>query len=179
MPTSNTGPWKMPEELKPYESFFRDLGPFSVEALMNMYGSKCAHRLAAAGEQLTSEALALRKRGVENPAVEEAIDLRAVLCNAQVGLLVALKGAGAVAPQWRVKTPPFILVPEPPCFVWYRMGPGHAPVLCAWDGAPAINTWGSCTAAEVLAWCPAPAGPPDIAAEYRAWMDKFKTEEKK
>ena len=103
MPTSNTGPWKMPEELKPYESFFRDLGPFSVEALMNMYGSKCAHRLAAAGEQLTSEALALRKRGVENPAVEEAIDLRAVICNAQVGLTTALKGAGLLRTTRRPK----------------------------------------------------------------------------
>lgn len=99
MTTSNTGPWQMPEELKPYEQFFRDLGPFSVEALMNLYGSKCAHRLAAAGEQITSEALALRKRGVENPALEEAIDLRAIVCNAQVGLLAALKGAGMLKEQ--------------------------------------------------------------------------------
>lgn len=93
MTTTNTGPWQMPEELKPYEQFFRDLGPFSVEALMNMYGAKCSHRLAAAGEQVTTEALALRKRGAVNPALEEAIDLRAIVCNAQVGLLAALRGA--------------------------------------------------------------------------------------
>lgn len=179
MTTSNTGPWKMPEELKPYESFFRDLGPFSVEALMNMYGAKCAHRLAAAGEQVTAEALALRKRGVLNPALEEAIDLRALLCNAQVGLTAALVGAGMLKlpgpaeGPWRVAKPPFVLVPEPPCFVWYRPGPGRVPLLCAWGGDPAVNSWGSCTAAEVLAWCPVPDVPPNVAAEYRAWQEQM------
>jgi len=84
MPSTNTGPWKMPEELKPYEPFFRDLGACSVEALMNTYGAKCALRLAKAGE---------------NPNDPAALDLRALLCNAQVELLVALKGAGLLREQ--------------------------------------------------------------------------------
>lgn len=76
---SNTGPWRLPEDLKPYVSFFRDLGASSVETLMNTYGSKCAMRLARAGE---------------NPNDPAALDMYAIICNAQVGLLVALKGAG-------------------------------------------------------------------------------------
>lgn len=158
---TNTGPWKMPEDLKPFESFFRDLGAFSVEALMNLYGAKCAHRPVKAGE---------------NPNDPEAADLRAVLCNAQVGLLVALKGAGLLSPQWRVKTPPFILIPEPPCFIWYRLGPRGSPILCAWNGEMAtgcIPSWGTSTTTEVLAWCPAPVGPPGLVAEYKAWVEKF------
>jgi hypothetical protein len=78
-PTGNTGPWKMPEELKPFEPYMRDLGAFSCEALMNMYGAKCAVLLVKAGE---------------SPRDPESIDLKALICNAQVGLLVALQGAG-------------------------------------------------------------------------------------
>ena len=72
-------PWAMPEDLKPYETFFRDLAGQSVEARMNDFGSSAAKRLAWAGEH------------PENP---EARLLLAILCNAQVGLVVALKGAG-------------------------------------------------------------------------------------
>lgn len=164
---TNTGPWKMPEDLKPFEPFFRDMGAFSVEALMNTYGARCAARLVEAGE---------------NPRLPGALDLRAIVCNAQVGLLVALKGAGLLAPQWRVAKPPFLLVPEPPCLIWYRVGPGHAPILVAWNGesisGTGIPSWHSCTTAEVLAWCPATDGPPDLVAEYRAWLKKLEEKPK-
>jgi hypothetical protein len=69
--------WKAPDWMKPYESFFRDLGALSVEANMNLYGAKAALRLANADPEL-----------------------RAIAVNAQVGLLVALKGAGLLRHTW-------------------------------------------------------------------------------
>ena len=63
--------WKMPPWMKPYEKFFGDTGAFGSETLMNMYGAKCAMRLT-----------------------EGDSDLRAIMMNCQVSLLVALKGAG-------------------------------------------------------------------------------------
>ena len=71
--------WVMPDWLRQYEPHFRDLGAHKVETLMNCYGSKCATRLV--------------KMGMEGQT-QDAIDLAALICNVQVGLLVALKGAG-------------------------------------------------------------------------------------
>ena len=63
--------WKMPDWMKPLEPYFNDRGALSVEASMNLYGAKCGNRLATADP-----------------------DIHALIINAQVGLLVALQGAG-------------------------------------------------------------------------------------
>jgi hypothetical protein len=68
--------WQMPPWMKSYESMFSDLGAFKVETYMNLYGSKCAHRLANVADAEANQ------------------DIRCLVVNAQVGLLVALKGAG-------------------------------------------------------------------------------------
>lgn len=85
-----------------------------------------------------------------------------------------------VTAGWRVRTPPFLLVPEPPCFLWYRPLPGVAPILCAWNGENSVGgipPWGSCTATEVLAWCPVPGSPAEIVAERQRWLDKMAAKE--
>jgi hypothetical protein len=76
--SDNVTLWQMPDWMKPFESHFRDLGAHKIETLMNCYGSKCAGLLVKAGT---------------NPRTEDATDLAALICNAQVGLLVALKSA--------------------------------------------------------------------------------------
>lgn len=70
--------WQMPDWMQQYESYFRELGAHKVETLMNTYGSKCAARLVKMGMEAASE---------------QAIDLAALICNVQVGLLVSLKSA--------------------------------------------------------------------------------------
>lgn len=88
---TNHGAWPMPTWLKPYEIFFRDTGAFSVEANMNMYGAKAGNRLACADPEL-----------------------RSILVNAQVGLLVALHAAGLLKepPAERSGTPGHGVGPE-------------------------------------------------------------------
>jgi len=71
--------WQTPDWMRQYESYFSDLGANKIETLMNCYGSKCADRLVRMGM---------------NPKTDDAIDLAALICNVQVGLLVALKSAG-------------------------------------------------------------------------------------
>ncbi len=63
--------WKLPDWMKPLEPFINDAGGLSVETLMNTYGAKCGNRLAQAD-----------------------VETRAMIINAQVGLLVALRAAG-------------------------------------------------------------------------------------
>ena len=63
--------WKMPDWMRAFESYFIDRGALSVEASMNLYGAKCGNRLALADP-----------------------DLHTLIINAQVGMLVALHGAG-------------------------------------------------------------------------------------
>lgn len=70
--------WKMPEWMKPFEPYFNDRGALSIEASMNLYGAKCGNRLAQADP-----------------------DLRAIVINAQVGLLVALHSAGLLGGNGR------------------------------------------------------------------------------
>lgn len=64
-------PWTMPDWMRKLEPYFNDAGGASVETLMNTYGAKCGNRLAGAD-----------------------LETRAMIANAQVGLLVALHGAG-------------------------------------------------------------------------------------
>ena len=71
--------WQTPDWMRQYESYFRDLGAHKIETLMNCYGAKCAGLLVKAGT---------------NPQAKDAIDLAALICNVQVGLLIALKSAG-------------------------------------------------------------------------------------
>jgi len=66
--------WKLPDWMKTYEPYI-EAGALSVEATMNTYGAKAA--------------LLIGTRTDEDAAV-----MRAMLVNAQVGLLTALKGAG-------------------------------------------------------------------------------------
>lgn len=68
-------PWKMPDWMKPYEPFLDGLGGMPLEALMALYRGPEASRVANADQEL-----------------------RSVLANVQVGLLVALKGAGLLPP---------------------------------------------------------------------------------
>jgi hypothetical protein len=68
-------PWKMPDWMKPYESFLDGLGGMPLEALMTAYKGPAATALANADQRL-----------------------RSILANTQVGLLVSLRGAGLLPP---------------------------------------------------------------------------------
>jgi hypothetical protein len=63
--------------MKAFEPHFQDAGALGVEALMNMYGAKCSARLVEGSSR-----------------DDDVLVNRALVANAQVGLLVALKGAG-------------------------------------------------------------------------------------
>lgn len=72
--------WKLPDWMKKYEPYIAEVGVLSVEATMNTYGAKAAHLIGTRSD-------------------EETAAIRAMLVNAQVGLLTALKGAGMLKEQ--------------------------------------------------------------------------------
>lgn len=122
-------PWKMPDWMKPYESFFRDNGAFSVEATMNMYGAKAALRLAQADS-----------------------DLRGTLINTQVGLLTALQGAGLLLPA-RIGPAPEIACPACHELKTHQLWKGHDQTTYYGCGAcGAIFGQGSCGIRNLQAW---------------------------
>lgn len=106
-------PWKMPDWMKPLEGYFQDSGGVGVETLMNTYGGKCGSRLSAAD-----------------------VELRAMIANAQVGLLVALRAAGligstaaapgAAAPELAEAVDDLFVVPMA---VWRDDSPCHRAIL--------------------------------------------------
>ena len=79
----------MPSWMRQYEDLFIETGVLSVEATMGTYGAKAAHKIA-------------------DRADEEAQVYRAMIVNAQVGLLTALRGRGLLkdVPPCPLRQPP-------------------------------------------------------------------------